>query len=121
MMADEKPLSQISHRLFTTSCSEMEIRVKNNADALIFHTALCAAGTTKLLFIAEPNKIWLAIPPALKCLRNEENAKNMLESIFFTRRFVSERKQISLIADEKSPVRISHRSFATKSLRNEVV
>ena len=118
MMADEKPLSQISHRLFTTSCSEMEIRVKNNADALIFHTALCAAGTTKLLFIAEPNKIWLAIPPALKCLRNEENAKNMLESIFFTRRFVSERKQISLIADEKSPARISHRSFATKSLRN---
>ena len=69
-MADEKPLLQISHRLFTTSCSEMEIRVKNNADALIFHTALCAAGTTKLLFIAEPNKIWLAIPPALKCLRN---------------------------------------------------
>ena len=95
--------------------------VKNNADALIFHTALCAAGVTKLLFIAEPNKIWLAIPPALKCLRNEENAKNMLESIFFTRRFVSERKQISLIADEKSPARISHRSFATKSLRNEVV
>ena len=44
--------------------------MKNNADALIFHTALCAAGTTKSLFIAEPNKIWLAIPPALKCLRN---------------------------------------------------
>ena len=41
MMADEKPLSQISHRLFTTSCSEMEIRVKNNADALIFHTTIC--------------------------------------------------------------------------------
>ena len=39
--------------------------------------------------------------------------------LFFTRRFVSERKQISLIADEKSPARISHRSFATKSLRNE--
>ena len=58
---------------------------------------------------------------ATKSLRNEENAKNMLESIFFTRRFVSERKQISLIADEKSPARISHRSFATKSLRNEVV
>ena len=44
--------------------------VKNNADALIFHTALCAAGVTKSLFIAEPNKIWLAIPPALNCLRN---------------------------------------------------
>ena len=39
--------------------------------------------------------------------------------LFFTRRFASERKQISLIADEKSPARISHRSFATKSLRNE--
>ena len=96
----------------------MRIIMKNNADALIFHTALCAAGVTKSLFIAEPNKIWLAIPPTLKCLRNEENAKNMLESIFFTRRFVSERKQISLIADEKSPARSSHRIFATKSLRN---
>ena len=50
----------------------MEFSVKNNADALIFHTALCAAGVTKLLFIAEPNKFWLAIPPALKCLRNGE-------------------------------------------------
>ena len=56
--------------------------MKNNADALIFHTALCDACGTKSLFIAEPNKIWLAIPPALKCLRNEENVKNMLESIF---------------------------------------
>ena len=93
--------------------------MKNNAYALIFHTALCAAGATKSHFIAEPNKIWLAIPPTLKCLRNEENAKNMLESIFFTRRFVSERKQISLIADEKSPARISHRHFAAKLLRIE--
>ena len=49
---------------------QMGSSVKNNADALIFHTALCAAGVTKSLFIAEPNKIWLAIPPALKCLRN---------------------------------------------------
>ena len=48
----------------------MESSVKNIAYALIFHTALCAAGVTKLLFIAEPNKFWLAIPPALKCLRN---------------------------------------------------
>ena len=73
---------------YNTSKSQLTKRwqeensVKNNADALIFHTALCAAGVTKSLFIAEPNKIWLAIPPALKCLRNEENAKNMLESIF---------------------------------------
>ena len=39
--------------------------------------------------------------------------------LFFTPLFVSERKQIAMIADEKSPARISHRSFATKSLRNE--
>ncbi len=45
--------------------------------------------------------------------------KNMLDSIFFAQLFVSERKQIAMIADEKSPTRISHRSFATKSLRNE--
>ena len=46
--------------------------------------------------------------------------KNVPDSIFFTRLFVSERKQIAMIADEKSPARISHRNFATKSLRNEV-
>lgn len=45
--------------------------------------------------------------------------KNMLDSIFFAQLFVSERKQIAMIADEKSPTRISHRRFATKSLRNE--
>jgi len=49
---------------------QMGSSVKNNADALIFHTALCDACGTKSLFIAEPNKIWLAIPSALKCLRN---------------------------------------------------
>ena len=42
----------------------------------------------------------------------------MLDSICFTRLFVSERKQIAMIADEKSPARISHRIFATRSLRN---
>jgi len=56
---------------------EKQAIVKNNADALIFHTALCAASVTKLLFIAEPNKIWLAIPPALKCLRNGDYYKKM--------------------------------------------
>ena len=39
--------------------------------------------------------------------------KNTLDSIFFTPLFVSERKQIAMIADEKSPTRISHRIFAT--------
>jgi len=37
----------------------------------------------------------------------------MLDSICFTRLFVSERKQIAIMADEKSPTRISHRLFAT--------
>ena len=41
-----------------------------------------------------------------------------LNQSFFKRLFVSERKQIAMIADEKSPARISHRIFATKSLRN---
>ena len=50
-----------------------------------------------------------------------EKYEQAINLSLFTRRFVSERKQISLIADEKSPARISHRSFATKSLRNEVV
>ena len=33
--------------------------------------------------------------------------------LFFTPLFVFERKQIAMIADEKSPTRISHRIFAT--------
>ena len=43
--------------------------------------------------------------------------KIMLMRLFFIRRFVSERKQISLMADEKSPLRISHRHFAIKSFK----
>ena len=43
-----------------------------NPKCKILHTALCAAGVTKSLFIAEPNKIWLAIPPALNACGNEE-------------------------------------------------
>ena len=46
--------------------------------------------------------------------------KNNADAPFFTQLFVSERKQTTLMADEKSPARISHRRFATKSLRNEV-
>ena len=44
--------------------------------------------------------------------------KNNADAPFFTQLFVSERKQTTLMADEKSPARISHRRFATKSLRN---
>ena len=47
-----------------------------------------------------------------------EKYEQAINLSLFTRRFVSERKQISLIADEKSPARISHRIFGTKSLRN---
>ena len=47
--------------------------------------------------------------------------KNMLDSIFFTPLFVSERKQIAMIADEKSPTRISHRIFATSRSEMEII
>ena len=38
--------------------------------------------------------------------------KNKLDSIFSHMQFVSERKQIALMADEKSSMRISHRLLA---------
>ena len=44
----------------------------------------------------------------------------MLMRLFFIQIVVSERKQLSLMSDEKSLSRIFHRRFATKSLRNEV-
>ena len=47
--------------------------------------------------------------------------KNMLDSIFFTLLFVSERKQIAMIADEKSPTRISHHIFATSRSEMEII
>ena len=43
----------------------------------------------------------------------------MLMRLFFIWLFVSERKQTTLMADEKWPARISHRLCATKSLRKE--
>ena len=43
----------------------------------------------------------------------------MLMRLFFIWLFVSERKQTTLMADEKPPARISHRLCATKSLRKE--
>ena len=45
----------------------------------------------------------------------------MLDSIFFTLLFVSERKQIAMIADEKSPTRISHHIFATSRSEMEII
>ena len=44
--------------------------------------------------------------------------EEVLNQSFFKRLFVSERKQIAMIADEKSLAQISHRIFATRSLRN---
>ena len=44
----------------------------------------------------------------------------MLMRLFFIQIVVSDRKQLSLMSDEKSLSRIFHRRFATKSLRNEV-
>ena len=40
------------------------------------------------------------------------SVKKMWMQLFFTRLFVSERKQIAFMADEKSPVRNYHRFFA---------
>ena len=46
-----------------------EINGKNKRDRLFF-TQLFVPQASQSRFIAGPNKIWLAIPPALKCLRN---------------------------------------------------
>ena len=46
--------------------------------------------------------------------------KKSLDSDFFTRLFVSERKQIALMADEKSHTRISRRLFATRRSEMEI-
>ena len=47
-------------------------------------------------------------------MRSQTNSvKKSLDSDFFTRLFVSERKQIALMADEKSHTRVSRRLFAT--------
>ncbi|MDY6329204.1 MAG: hypothetical protein SPL51_06940 [Lachnospiraceae bacterium] len=40
-MADEKSLARISHRPFAASREEMRNSAKNNADAIIFRTAIC--------------------------------------------------------------------------------
>ncbi len=50
----------------------------------------------------------------------EISVKNKPDSLFFTRLFVSERKQIASMADEKSPSRISHRLFATSRSEMEI-
>ena len=56
---------------------------------------------------------------ATKLLRNEDNVKNYVDTIIFHIAICFWVKQIALMAEEKSPVRISLRLFATKLLRNE--
>ena len=41
--------------------------------------------------------------------------------LIFTQLFVSEQKQIAMMADEKSPARISHRRFATSCLEVRII
>ena len=50
----------------------------------------------------------------------ENSVKKSLDSDFFTRLFVSERKQIALMADEKSHTRASRRLFATSRSEMEI-
>ena len=57
--------------------------MKNNAYALIFsHSTPVPQASQSCFFIAEPNKFWLAIPPALKCLRNGDwyGNRNVIEA-----------------------------------------
>ena len=57
-------------------------------------------------------KIYKRISPASTSAEWRLVWKIMLMRLFFTQLFVSERKQIALMAEEKSPVRISLRLFA---------
>ena len=49
------------------------------------------------------------------------SVKKSLDSDFFTRLFVSERKQIALMADEKSHTRVSRCLFATSRSEMEII
>lgn len=52
--------------------------------------------------------------------RNEDSVKNTADTVFFTRLFVSERKQIALMAELKSPMRISVRLFALNAQKRGI-
>ena len=58
---------------------------------------------------------------AVKAYRTDkrEVMKNGLRA-FFAQMFASERKQTSIMTDEKSPMRISHRHFATSCSEKEI-
>ena len=55
----------------------MRISVKNNVDTLIFHTAICVAGTTNSIYRRDKSEIWLAIPPA-RCACGMEGSMKVI-------------------------------------------
>jgi hypothetical protein len=73
IMAEEKSPTRISLRLFAINRSEMRNSVKNNADAIIFHSAICFRAKANSYYgrreIAYAN---FSSPLRDKSLRNEE-------------------------------------------------
>ena len=58
----------------------MRISVKNNVDTLIFHTAICVAGTTNSIYRRAKSEIWLSIPPA-RCACGIESIMNLIPQL----------------------------------------
>ena len=58
----------------------MRISVKNNVDTLIFHTAICVAGTTNSIYRRAKSEIWLSIPPA-RCACGIESIMNLISQL----------------------------------------
>lgn len=58
----------------------MRISVKNNVDTLIFHTAICVAGTTNSIYRRAKSEIWLAISPA-RCACGIESIMNLISQL----------------------------------------
>jgi hypothetical protein len=58
----------------------MRISVKNNVDTLIFHTAICVAGTTNSIYRRAKSEIWLAIPLA-RCACGIESIMNLISQL----------------------------------------
>ena len=54
--------------------------MKNNVDTLIFHTAICVAGTTNSIYRRAKSEIWLSIPPA-RCACGIESIMNLIPQL----------------------------------------
>ena len=54
--------------------------MKNNVDTLIFHTAICVAGTTNSIYRRAKSEIWLAIPLA-RCACGIESIMNLISQL----------------------------------------